>query len=69
MKALGRVLLATAIIAGLGTPSMGMNPFNTGMERVAAGRAMGYMPTSKHVRKTNKLRCKHNAKLKRRKAR
>jgi len=67
MKAMGRVLLVTAMLAGLGMPSMGMGTYNTPVLRMAAGSWTGFMSTSKHVRRTNKLRCSHNAKLRRRK--
>lgn len=60
-------LVALAMI-GATTPNFGtpMSVVNIPASRNVAGRAFGFMPTSKHVRKTNKLRCKHNAKLKRR---
>jgi hypothetical protein len=60
-------LLAMAML-GLSSNSFGaMELPNAISSRMASGRAFGYMPTSKNAKKSNRLRYKHNAKLKRRK--
>lgn len=65
----GTAVLAALTMMGAAMSSFGsMSAFNIPVSRNATGHAFGFMKTSKHVRKTNKLRYSHNAKLKRRKS-